>query len=749
MSTDENKRFLSTVFAGTVGLIELLALDKDAEGVASQIFTNDIGEICQEVERLRDVANLYFGVTTKKDKSGNKDSSFEIVGFYADIDFRDFKGGEAEAREILLKFQFKPSIIVGTGGGLHCYWLFREPVVIEDNLSWFEGVNRGIAERLGADSCWDASRRLRIPGTTNFPTKRKRAEGRSQPSPCLIEEMNDLRYNPDDFEDYYREIKVIEHRAITTNIDFENIRGRLEKDLSEHQTLKSTWEGHRPDLKDQSRSGYDMALANLLAILNYAPEEIKTIISHNPQGKGSDATDSYLDLTINKALTAREDAEQKIITSANDDGLSHYIVPFGEVILPPTLEKYLLAAGKTTASPNEFIVTAALVALSGAIGTRSFIHVGARKYFPTIWCINVALSSVQYKSTGNDLAKQLLQWREAELEEEFNLKMEQYKLEMREYEALKKNDRVNRTEPVPPVRVEIIYADDETLESKYQTLHDSPDGGVTFYDEIAGFVLSFDRYTGQGGVEVSKQLSIFDNRAFKYKRKKDKTLLSVARPFCSIIGATTIEGLASFYTRANDLNGFFPRFIFNFCPPQVKPDDTFLKPDIDNQLMCEVINRIKAVMKIKGVRFTLSPEALEMFECWYKEHNSITRSPTTPEWVRSYWKRLESYCLKFAHIYHVFETDSPERNLVVGVDRMAEAISFANYFRGQALKLGLHFRGTTSVPASGISLILKVAKVIKQKGVLKPRDIQRSIHGSPPAEEIEAALNLLKKEGFC
>ena len=127
-TSGETKRFLSAVFDGADGLFELLAISKDEEQPVSRLFTDDLDELCAEIDRVKDDANFYFGVTKKRDKAGTKESAYKICCFWADLDFKDFAGGEAEARERIHVFRFKPSIIINTGGGLHCYWLFKKPM---------------------------------------------------------------------------------------------------------------------------------------------------------------------------------------------------------------------------------------------------------------------------------------------------------------------------------------------------------------------------------------------------------------------------------------------------------------------------------------------------------------------------------------------------------------------------------------------------------------------------------------------
>jgi len=102
--------------------------------------------------------------------------------------------------------------------------------------------------------------------------------------------------------DEFSQLEVEVEDAVTIDGDLgpDEIPDRLWRVLDEDKKLKVTWEGKRKDLKDKTRSGYDMALANLLMPYNFSDSEIAAILRASPSGKGKDATRQYLSLTIGK-----------------------------------------------------------------------------------------------------------------------------------------------------------------------------------------------------------------------------------------------------------------------------------------------------------------------------------------------------------------------------------------------------------------------------------------------------------------
>lgn len=311
--------FLNNIFRNTQGSIELRAILAD-EGIVDRLFTRSMKEIEIFVSRHINTANIYFGICTRKPGSttGRKEDVQEIVGYWADMDFKDYgqeqggpidlEKGESVARKILDEFPSPPSIIVQTGGGLHVYWLFQSTELIDiENL---ESVLKGICNKLRGDrSAAEIARVLRLPFTTNFPSEKKiESGGRTGPLFTSVESMTGIRYNFKEFSDFYKtkgdfEKKTPERQKIKITL-FKDVEEKLNRHLENNFVLQTTWQGNRTDHKDQSRSGHDMGLADLLAKLGFTPDETKAVLKKFPYGKGEkDGNEGYFDRTVSKAFT--------------------------------------------------------------------------------------------------------------------------------------------------------------------------------------------------------------------------------------------------------------------------------------------------------------------------------------------------------------------------------------------------------------------------------------------------------------
>jgi hypothetical protein len=91
---------------------------------------------------------------------------------YGEYDVKDYGSKDAIAQHIASAPWPRPSVVVDSGGGIHCYWLLRDPwgLPSDDARLAAEIVQRAwVCQVIGADkTVHDLVRILRVPGTLNF-----------------------------------------------------------------------------------------------------------------------------------------------------------------------------------------------------------------------------------------------------------------------------------------------------------------------------------------------------------------------------------------------------------------------------------------------------------------------------------------------------------------------------------------------------------------------------------------------------
>jgi P4 family phage/plasmid primase-like protien len=138
-----------------------------------------------------------------------KENIAETPCLHADIDFKDVDAlGEEPTKFVLrqlARLKYPPSIIVLSGGGIHAYWLFKEPLDTQAEMERIETALKQLADAVGGDlSVCEVSRVMRLPGTHNTKAATLAASGGSKEVE-IVELHPDRRYELSDLEEWFCE----------------------------------------------------------------------------------------------------------------------------------------------------------------------------------------------------------------------------------------------------------------------------------------------------------------------------------------------------------------------------------------------------------------------------------------------------------------------------------------------------------------------------------------------------------------
>jgi putative DNA primase/helicase len=206
MDTDAAIDTLATIFEGAPeGAVFLTALGPNGavHSLASRE-TNRIESFLQRHDRAG--VGLYFCVGTLRDGANgrSKNNVGWIAGLHADIDYKDHELGPGEIRQRLDQASLPASLVIGTGGGLHCYWLFHEAeAATPDAVGRVEAALRRLSDHIGGDpQCAECARLMRIPGTVNYKREVPVAVR-------VLEERPASRYELADLEEWLAETRPL------------------------------------------------------------------------------------------------------------------------------------------------------------------------------------------------------------------------------------------------------------------------------------------------------------------------------------------------------------------------------------------------------------------------------------------------------------------------------------------------------------------------------------------------------------
>ncbi len=140
-------------------------------------FFQDHGTLLRDAMKWAAAWDVYIGVGTRRcpsgvpiaecphEKPGGKDHVGRLLAAWCEIDLGKPYDTVEQIIDALDAARLKPDLLVASGGGVHVYLCFDTPTAQLDRV---ERANRTLVKHVGHDHAIDASRILRLAGTTNF-----------------------------------------------------------------------------------------------------------------------------------------------------------------------------------------------------------------------------------------------------------------------------------------------------------------------------------------------------------------------------------------------------------------------------------------------------------------------------------------------------------------------------------------------------------------------------------------------------
>lgn len=167
----------------------ITAIVPDGGKAYTQTFGPTDAERCQQwIESHQGIKNIYFMVnppTHHLMSKAKKSDVKEMAWLHVDVDPRvgeELEKERVRCRALLENFSIPPTLIIDSGGGFQGFWNLDNPIDIngdEGKCEEYEAYNQQLELLLGGDHCFNLDRIMRLPGTLNIPSEKKRKKGRT------------------------------------------------------------------------------------------------------------------------------------------------------------------------------------------------------------------------------------------------------------------------------------------------------------------------------------------------------------------------------------------------------------------------------------------------------------------------------------------------------------------------------------------------------------------------------------------
>jgi len=433
--------------------------------------------------------------------------------------------------------------------------------------------------------------------------------------------------------------------------------------------------------------------------------------------------------------------------------------PFPTDALPEPIRGFVVAGAAAIGCDTSYLALPMVTVLASAIGNSRRIRLKQSWTAPAIlWTVIVGESGTS-KSPAFRLAMRPILEREQKALARHAEDMQQYDVDLARYDkAMSEWKRDKKAASDPPEKPETPQAErfvvnDTTVEALAPLLLANPRGLLLGRDELAGWLGSFDRYSGGKGADASHWLSMFDGESITVDRKTGSPK-TIHVPLASILITGGIQ--PAILHRALGVehrqSGLAARFLL--ASPPRKPK-RWSEADVASEVEAEVGRLVDRLFDLqptvdddghqKPVVVGLTPDAKPAWEAYYNSHGR--EQVDLAGELAAAWSKLEGYAARLALVIHFtrWAADDPTLQSADEVDAasIAAGVRLAQWFKREARRV-YSLLGESDDDADQRWL---VEWIERKGGSVTAREVQQGHRQYRTAGDAVAALDELASAG--
>jgi hypothetical protein len=515
-----------------------------------------------------------------------------------------------------------------------------------------------------------------------------------------------------------------------------------------------------PD-NDANGEGYAQDVAELAAAAGAASVRIVRLSELWPEiPKGGDMAD-LLTHRGSDADAVRRELEALVERAAFEQVRDEPVPgwqPFPTDDLPEPIRSFVRASAAAMLCDPSYVALPILSACSVAIGNTHRLSIKQTWTEPAILWTAIVGESGTAKSPAIEAA--LVEVRRQQREalkrhaEESKEHAEALAVHARDRARWNKGDSDDAPPECPDAPIaERCWTDDTTTEALVALLQQNPRGLLMVRDELAGWLLSFDRYAGGKGGDAAKWLEMFGGRPLVVDRKGAGTI-AVPCAWVAITGGIQPETLRRSLGKEHRDSGLAARLLLAWPPRKAKRWTEADVPAAITDAIAALFDRLFA-LKPDADEYgdaspwivTLDADARSAFVQFFTEHNEAQVELHGDD--AAAWSKLEGYAARLALLFHLIRNAADDPSAVDPrcVDRqsMEAAIRVTRWFAREALRVNAMLSESDAERTDR-----RLVEWIERKGgAVTVRDLTRGPreYRNKP-ESAEAALQGLVAAGF-
>ncbi|MEM9666488.1 MAG: YfjI family protein, partial [Bacteroidota bacterium] len=349
--------------------------------------------------------------------------------------------------------------------------------------------------------------------------------------------------------------------------------------------------------------------------------------------------------------------------------------PFPTDVLPPPVRDYVRGYAAAMTCDEAMLAAPCLAVLAASVGNAARVVIKSNWTEQSVLWLAVVSPSGTMKTPSLRTATRPIDRLEMEEREAHEQESQEYQRDLEDYEALSKDEKKRAAKPQEPGARQRYRCSDITVESLARLHNDNPRGLLVVRDELAGWIGSFDKYSG-GSSDVQAWISMFNGDYLQVDRKSSALpVLDIKRPNVSVVGTIQPGVLQGVLSAQHYSSGFAARLML-VQPPERPRRWTEADVSVEVQHGYEALVRRLYAMSYDSEEprvLGMEHDARRLFADFYDALSQhISGLPSGA--LRSVLSKVDGLCARLALIFQLCENpDSPhvekkamDRALVLG-----------------------------------------------------------------------------------
>jgi hypothetical protein len=370
--------------------------------------------------------------------------------------------------------------------------------------------------------------------------------------------------------------------------------------------------------------------------------------------------------------------------------------PFPVDALPEPIRGFVDAGARAIGCDPSYLALPLLTEIAAAIGNARWLELKRGWSAPPILWGAIVGESGTAKTPAFRLVMRPARERQSRAFKDYDAEQKDHEAAQEAWQEAKKDERGEK--PQPPICKRFIVSD-TTVEALAPILLDNPRGLLLGRDELAGWIGSFDRYTGKGkvSVDLANWLSMFNAESIIVDRRAGiPRTIHVPQAAVCVSGGIQPAILQRALCQEHRESGLAARLLLTCPPRKVKrwtEDD--IDPDAEAELV-RLFDRLYELQPAAGdngeprpTLVRLSADAKSAWTTYYNAH-AIEQADLTGDMAAA-WSKLEEYAARLALVVHFTRWAADDANLskpdIVDAASMNAGIVLANWFKHEARRV--------------------------------------------------------------